>query len=262
MQHQEVPDHVRMCMTEMDRYWLAGLLEGEGTFGAGPSSKPRSPVIAVVMTDRDVIERVGRMWDRAVTTVKPRKVHHKVAFATRIRGAPAASWMLGIRPLLGTRRQAQIDKALAMGHARLRWRRPTGPCTVPSCTRPSAVRGLCRHHHKLWWKATSHGRLSKYVPIDPSEPIERSALVGPTTEHPLWIAWLGGLLEGEGTFTSSGMYPVISMQMCDIDVVKRAASLLAIKTIYARENERSRIRGWTPSFSICIGGARAAEWMR
>ena len=33
-------------------HWLAGLLEGEGTFMTGPPSSPGLPVIAVNMTDR------------------------------------------------------------------------------------------------------------------------------------------------------------------------------------------------------------------
>jgi hypothetical protein len=42
-------------------HWLAGLLEGEGSFTAGPPSSPRMPVISVNMTDEDVVARLGRI---------------------------------------------------------------------------------------------------------------------------------------------------------------------------------------------------------
>ena len=44
-------------LTEL--HWLAGLLEGEGSFMTGPPSSPGLPVIAVNMTDQDVMARIG-----------------------------------------------------------------------------------------------------------------------------------------------------------------------------------------------------------
>jgi hypothetical protein len=44
---------------DADLHWLAGLLEGEGTFIAGPPSAPRSPAVQVAMVDRDIVERAG-----------------------------------------------------------------------------------------------------------------------------------------------------------------------------------------------------------
>lgn len=47
-------------------HWLAGLLEGEGSFMAGPPSSPGLPVLAVNMTDHDVMARLGRIFNRKV----------------------------------------------------------------------------------------------------------------------------------------------------------------------------------------------------
>jgi len=38
--------------------WLAGILEAEGSFGAGPPSKPNALYIKAEMVDRDVIARI------------------------------------------------------------------------------------------------------------------------------------------------------------------------------------------------------------
>lgn len=231
---------------------------------AGPPSRPHQPVVALVMTDLDVVERAARLWDRAVVVVRPRSARHKMAYATRVRGAAAAAWMRGLYPLLGARRRRQIVAALAAPVAALRWRRPAARCGTPLCDRRGAVRGLCRHHYKLWWKVSKRGRSSRYEPIDAVLPIGPSGpdeLPVPARE-PLWIAWLAGLLEGEGTLTSTATYPVISMQMCDIDVLQRAARIMNIERVSPKDVERNRERGWSPAFYIAISGARAAEWMR
>lgn len=47
-----------------DLHWLAGLLEGEGSFLKGPPSAPRHPVVALQMTDEDVVSRVAAMFGR------------------------------------------------------------------------------------------------------------------------------------------------------------------------------------------------------
>jgi hypothetical protein len=46
-----------------DLHWLAGLLEGEGSFLKGPPSAPRHPILALQMTDEDVVARVAAMSD-------------------------------------------------------------------------------------------------------------------------------------------------------------------------------------------------------
>lgn len=98
---------------EVDVAWLAGLLEGEGTFFPGPPSNPRAPVMAVVMIDHDVISRVARLMGVSAVTVAPRKAEWSTAYVVRVRGARAVAWMNRLMPMLGLRRQAQIKRALA-----------------------------------------------------------------------------------------------------------------------------------------------------
>ncbi len=96
-----------------DLCWLAGLIEGEGTFLAGPPSSPRSPAVQLSMVDRDIVERAGELLGAAVTVVPSRREGWKTAYCVRVRGARAVPWMQRLRPLMGTRRQAQIDRAIA-----------------------------------------------------------------------------------------------------------------------------------------------------
>lgn len=96
-----------------DLHWLAGLLEGEGSFMPGPPSSARTPVVAVHMTDEDVVARVARIFGRKVQVVRPRSVRWQTSYMVRVQGAKAVYWMQLLRPLMGSRRQGQIDRALA-----------------------------------------------------------------------------------------------------------------------------------------------------
>ena len=103
--------------------WLAGLLEGEGSFlmarcRAGDEwDKQRDhgyryPKIVVGMTDEDVINRVAAMFGTSVYKL-PRQPQRKQAWRSQIMGAQAAIWMKLLYPWLGERRRAKIDEILA-----------------------------------------------------------------------------------------------------------------------------------------------------
>ena len=65
------------------------------------------------------------------------------------------------------------------------------------------------------------------------------------------IAWLGGLLEGEGYFgLNNGKYPIITLNMTDEDTVVKAAVMMGVKVNHYRNY-------WTTN--AC--GARAIGWM-
>jgi hypothetical protein len=103
------PDDV----AEHDRYWLAGLLEGEGSFLKGPPSAPRYPVLSLQMTDEDVVVRVATMFGRKASRWQPRDQRWLPTYLVRVTGAKAVAWMAALRPLMGQRRQSQIDRAVA-----------------------------------------------------------------------------------------------------------------------------------------------------
>ena len=102
-------------MDEKDLYWLAGLLEGEGSFCKGPPSRPNSCFISIGSTDRDIVEKVALLFNVSVQEEKRRKnarPHWKDVFTVRVRGLNAVNIMKQLRPLMGVRRKQQIDIAI------------------------------------------------------------------------------------------------------------------------------------------------------
>ncbi len=55
MKFSEVPEN--------QLYWLAGILEGEGSFLKAPPSAPNRPSISMQSTDEDVIAKVASMMN-------------------------------------------------------------------------------------------------------------------------------------------------------------------------------------------------------
>jgi hypothetical protein len=100
-------------LDEPDLCWIAGLLEGEGSFLKGPPSSPGLPAIQMVMVDRDVVSKAAELLGCRVGTVRPRRSHWKESYSIRLKGSRAVEWMRALRPLLGERRQGQIDRAIA-----------------------------------------------------------------------------------------------------------------------------------------------------
>lgn len=247
--------------SEPDLYWLAGILEGEGTFLAGPPSAPSVPCIRVEMTDADVVERVAGMFDRTMQRHAQRPGHTKPTASTTVKGASAVQLMRVIRPVLGERQRARVDVVLAHPHAeRVRWLRPAQHCGVEDCARDALTRSLCKQHYQSWWKKTARGKVSSVTPSGP--PLPAISLDPPGPGDVGAMHWLAGLLEGEGCFTSSGSYPHVSVQMCDRGVVARAAALMGALSVREATRERDLALGWSRSYVASVVGARAAALMR
>ncbi len=101
-----------MCISEKDLYWLAGLLEGEGSFLESPPSKPNRISIQLEMTDEDIVKKAADLLMVPVYKPKKRNDKHKQTFRLKVNCAKAAEWMILLKPLMGIRRQSQIDCAL------------------------------------------------------------------------------------------------------------------------------------------------------
>ena len=65
------------------------------------------------MVDRDIVERAGALLEVAVCVVPSRREGWRTAYCVRVRGLRAVLWMKRLRPLMGTRRREQIDRAIA-----------------------------------------------------------------------------------------------------------------------------------------------------
>ena len=108
-------DYRRGRMNRNDLLWLAGLLEGEGSFLKGPPSHPNQPIVVTQMTDEDVVQRVASLLGTSMVRNKQdkRKSHWKPTFSARLRGKKAVELMELLRPLMGKRRGEQINRAIA-----------------------------------------------------------------------------------------------------------------------------------------------------
>ena len=103
-------------MDENDLHWLSGLLEGEGSFLKGPPSAPHQPRVSIAMTDEDIIVRVALLLGVKHHPSGQARCAAKgwtPAFNACLKGSRAVTLMEQLRPLMGKRRQAQIDAALA-----------------------------------------------------------------------------------------------------------------------------------------------------
>lgn len=122
---------------KVDLYWLAGLLEGEGSFGFYPKGKNGSARIFIGMSDRDVIDRMKEITG-ATCNVFERVPYEgaKISHILSITGRRAAGIAMMVYPLMGKRRQQAIRAMLA------EWKeRPARTHVKYSQTRSASDRG-------------------------------------------------------------------------------------------------------------------------
>lgn len=87
-----------------DVVWLAGLLEGEGSFDLHRGKYPR---IRVGMTDRDVVGRAATlMGSRIRLSLRPSP--YKATWHAEVSGPKAEAVMVAILPFMGSRRSGKI----------------------------------------------------------------------------------------------------------------------------------------------------------
>ena len=144
--------------------WLAGLLEGEGTFTA---KAPGSWVgIGVEMCDQPTVARVAGMLGASAISRDDAGAEKgwSPTYRIKISGNRARPWMTMLRPFLGERRRAAIDRALGSWQPVRLWPAPTG-CAVGGCVRPHRSRGLCNTHYMRWSRYRAAGRDPGFGPL-------------------------------------------------------------------------------------------------
>jgi hypothetical protein len=147
-----------------DRAWIAGLLEGEGSFIANRAARSSYPVIKVEMCEQEVVERAARLLDTRVWLVAPGTDGWRPTYVAQIAGHRAAEWMRTLRPYMGLRRTAAIDAALSAYHP-IRLVAPPVVCVVEGCERPHRARGLCNTHYMSWLRDRARGRVPRITPL-------------------------------------------------------------------------------------------------
>lgn len=92
-------------------HWLAGWLEGEGSFLRPPPSDPRRARVSAQTLDEDVAREVGRLFGVTPTKDQRRASGRSEMWRVLARGSAAIRLMADLRPLMGIRRREQIDTA-------------------------------------------------------------------------------------------------------------------------------------------------------
>ena len=107
----EMENHIKNIGSQQIA-WLAGLLEGEGSFMWAKTS----PCVAIQMTDRDVLERAAKIMAAKVwSPYKPKgKPSYKPIFTIRIFGIQAIQWMMTVYRFMGERRRIKIAAVIKL----------------------------------------------------------------------------------------------------------------------------------------------------
>lgn len=85
--------------------WVAGILEGEGCFDVHKGVYPR---IRVKMGDKDVIDRISKLWKCRTAERKDNRPRCSCMYEASVTGDRALQWMRSIFALMGERRRAKI----------------------------------------------------------------------------------------------------------------------------------------------------------
>jgi hypothetical protein len=104
-----------MYIGPQDLYWLAGLLEGEGTFGfrTGSGKDQFQPRLRLAMTDKDVIERAARIMNTSHYSYKnSARENEQLLHCCTLTCSKAANLMKLILPHMGERRSTKIKEIL------------------------------------------------------------------------------------------------------------------------------------------------------
>lgn len=113
MKHREIE-----LPSPTELHWLAGILEGEGSFMMSRNTVRGKvylyPKITVNMTDRDIIERVATLFGTGVydLPLETNFPNRKYQFRAQVTGTPAAQFMELLLPIMGNRRSEKITEIL------------------------------------------------------------------------------------------------------------------------------------------------------
>jgi hypothetical protein len=92
--------------------WLAGILEGEGSFSCDDNGT--NAVIKVGMTDKDVIEKVAMVVNYNGKICEQAREGFKIMYIVQLYGNEAIQWMMTIYSLMGIRRKEKIKSILIL----------------------------------------------------------------------------------------------------------------------------------------------------
>ena len=246
--------------------WLAGLLEGEGSFVLCANRI----AISLAMTDKDTIDKVCALTGARSYPVTSRAAHHKQAYVCKITGQRAQYYMQCILPYMGLRRSEKIQECLSHFDMALSARRERIAALGRVVTDSALQSAWLERDPSMSFRAFARAlgvasrtklqqRLIRLGLIPPTSDVDlpQQADEQPALEGKEATAWLAGLLDGEGCFMWSKNSPIISLQMADEDIVARFCRLT-----FSRYRAASRPASKHKTmFTAVISGQPAIELM-
>jgi hypothetical protein len=148
--------------------WLAGLLEGEGSFLSARLGRYCYPRVQMTMCDRFVLERAMSLMPSshlyAVRNDRGIARGWSQSWIVTVNGPPAAAVMSAVLRWMGSRRTSAINRSLSAWRP-IRTAPRRSSCIVPGCPRPHAARGLCNTHYMSWSRDRARGRTPRISPL-------------------------------------------------------------------------------------------------
>lgn len=149
-------------ITELEKAWLAGFLEGEGSFTCTLMQK-KYPCIQITFntTDGDVAKRAATFLGAKANGPYEKRIGTKVLgtkpyWSVRKSGEAAARIMKDLLPYMGERRSQQINSSLAKWDRRPGKYRELGARADCHPDRRHYSRGLCRPCHFKFFRYDMH----------------------------------------------------------------------------------------------------------
>lgn len=102
-----------MELQEKELYWLAGILEGEGSFI--PQREKYPCQISIQMSDEDIIAKIANIFNVSYHSYYPQKSIDKgwkKVYSTTLRGFKSIELMRKLQPLMGIRRSNKIQECI------------------------------------------------------------------------------------------------------------------------------------------------------
>lgn len=118
-----------------DVLWLAGLLEGEGTFDSHAHKYPR---IRLEMVDRDIVGRAASLMD-VPCHLALHPAPAQPTWTAELQGDRAAAIMREVLPFMGSRRSGRIAAVLAVHEFRNPANAGRKRIPGPYVTRPAGI---------------------------------------------------------------------------------------------------------------------------
>lgn len=142
-----------MEITPIQIAWLAGILEGEGSFSCQCPNKRTRPHarllrVQIQMTDRDIIERACELMEATSIYERPRPAPRQTVFILMITGHKAERIMRLILPHMGIRRRNKILECLEEWKNRPVMLRERGKRAECHPDRRHKGHGLCEECHR------------------------------------------------------------------------------------------------------------------